>query len=130
MEQDFEAPPMGAENLPIKEMKTEQTSHEIEARKIKKSKQFKILAGLTVIIAVLGGIMVGLMIKQRNGQQVEPLPSPVAFSPTPAPVASEIPYTLKQRIEEFEVKMENLDLQESVLNPPSVDFDIRFRVKD
>jgi len=128
------APPMSGENLPFKELKPEGNIKAGEKEIAKKAKKkLYLIFFLLLVIFFVGGIFLGLFLKQKDNQAetISPSPSPaqeaeIAVSPSPSPA----PTGLKGKIDALGEKLEKVDLKEEKVIPPKLDFNIRFDVED
>jgi len=132
MAYDFEAPPMSADNLPLKELKPEPEIKDIAAEKIAKNplnNKMKLFLGLMMALILLIGIAVGISFRGKAQKEiVKPSPSPLSTSPSPT--SSLMPeLTLKGRIDVLGKNLRDIDLKETNLIPPILDFKLRFEAK-
>lgn len=128
MDTDFETPPMGGENIPFNELKTEVPSvNEIDVKAPKKNN--KMLVGLIILLTILLLTFILLFFVPKK-QIILLIPSPFV-SPSSLPEASNINgLNLKERINTLENSLKNLDLEESKLQPPVLDYQLRFQLKE
>lgn len=133
MSQDFEIPPMGADNLPLKEMKTEtpvvaQTQTVQTAAPKKNSKTILIII-FVVLFALIIGLMLGASLKPGTKvSTIKPSASPTAESSPENVQASKEPQNTKERLDNLSGKISETDFKEQSLQPPIVDFNIRFEI--
>ena len=141
MDQDFEAPPIsGDEPAPLKELETEMPKQEgvpltqdglnLDKPASVKPKPRILIFVLVAVIAILIGIMIGIGIRTKNGKVIIPSPSPKLVSPSPITTLMTEDTTLKDKIVSFKKSLDQVDLEELSLNPPLLDFNIRFKVED
>lgn len=132
MAYDFEAPPMSADNLPLKELKSETEIKDIAAEKIAKNpmnNKMKLFLGLIMVLILLIGIVIGIFFRGK-AKKVIVEPSPSSLSASPSPISSLMPeLTLKGRIDVLEKNLRDIDLKETNLIPPILDFKLRFEAK-
>jgi len=131
METEFEAPPMSGGNLPLKEL-TENKPPE-QLLKKKRSKLLVIVIVLAIFFSIILGIMIGLLLKKekQSAKRKSLSPSPSYFlkeaEQTPPPSFLKDKDTLSEKINSLKENLENLDLKESALTPPLLDYKIRFK---
>jgi hypothetical protein len=127
MSEDFEAVPMSGENLPLKDMETPPPDLEGPVKVVKSNSKLMILLIILVVLALIGGIYLGF-----NLNRAKPIPelSPSVFvSPGPTPTSTPEPQNLEEKIDKLHSDLEDLDLKESNMLPPSLDYKIRFKIK-
>jgi hypothetical protein len=145
MSEDFEAPPIGGENIPFKEQKADapnipQVQGE-EGGQHKNKDQKNILTGkgskknlfiiiLTALLFLLFGLFLGLIFKGNREPAVLPSPSVILPSSNPEEASFSQQADLEKRLESFNQDLSKLDLEESLLNLPAVDYEIRFKLED
>lgn len=134
MSQDFEIPPMGADNLPLKEMETE-VPPIVEPQAVsplapaKKNPKNILIMGIIILFALVAGLMLGAKLKPA-GQPSEPKPSASAILPSPEAVEpTKEPQNTKERLDNLSTKIEETDFKEQSLQPPIIDFKIRFELQ-
>lgn len=130
MDQDIEAPPMGGENLPGKELSPDKPDIVKIKKEKAKNKYLKLFLIIGVVLALSGGILLGFLISQSLKPKTQPSPSPVLLSPSPEASPPLQPYTLEQRMDNFKELLDETDLKETSLIPPNIDYKIRFKVED
>lgn len=128
MTEELEAPPMSGDNLPLKELKPEETKEELEKKKSKKISLKVIL--LIILFSILLGIGISWLIEKRRKSAVLPSPSPAEPSPSVTVLPSPTAEDLEGRINNFKKNLDEVDLKETSLNFPDLDFDIRFKAED
>lgn len=137
MSEDFEAPPMSGDNLPIRELKTEkEISEEKVEEKETKTTLFKdkrrlyLMVGGVIFLVFLMGLGIGFLLKNKKPQQgVLPTPQPT-ITPSPVATSSSWRQDLEDKIGKFEDDLKNVDLKESQFLPPILDFEMRFELED
>jgi len=130
MPEDFEAPPMGGENIPFKELEQEKppvpelVKKEMPSMAEKKIKRLKlIMIGSIVSMFFMIVILVALLLKPEPEAPPPPAPSP---SPSPSPTVKVVDKSLTERIEASEKQIDGLDFAETDLAFPVLDFNINF----
>ncbi len=120
-------PPMGGENVPVKELKPEKKpALEFQPPAAKKNKLY-ILFIILLVVFFGGGIIFGLYIRPQQKQKELTATSPSSLpTPSPSPSASPEPKGLEGKVFQFEKELGETDLEEKPLTPPTLDFDIRF----
>jgi hypothetical protein len=101
---------------------------------VRTKKMLFIAGGMFALLLVL--LIVGLIVKSVSSRPVAKviLPTPVITSlPTPATLTNPSKYAtdsavlkLEQNLKDNETKLNSLDIKESNLYPPQLDFDIKF----
>ncbi len=137
MSEEFEAPPIGGENVPFKEMQADkpepEQAQDSVAGQIPSQKQGKKIWLIVVLVAFFCltlGLFLGLMFKGQKKPLVSPSPSPAEVSPSPLPSLAAPQVNLEERVSDFKRNLQEVDLEESLLNPPEVDFNIRFELEE
>ena len=132
METNFDspAPPMGGENLALKELKSEEEIAKAKKKALEKKKKINLVLLLSLIVVFLIGIVIGFFLKNKQSPSISPSPRPVKKTPLPSASFLPKPLTLEGKIKNFEANLKNLDFQESALNLPTLDFNIRFQPKE
>lgn len=132
MAYDFEAPPMSADNLPLKELKSETEIKDITEEKIAKNpmnNKMKLFLVLIMILILLIGIIIGIFFRGKVKKAIIE-PSPSSLPTSPSPTSSLMPeLTLKGRIDVLGKNLKDIDLKEINLIPPILDFKLRFQAK-
>ena len=129
-----EVPPMGGENLPLKELEKQEIISEVKpSYQQKKRRKFYLIAVLLIFLFFSIGIGLGFYLSQETKSLPKPspsallLPSPqITVSPSPSPSPS--PGGMIGKLESFEKKLDETDLKEEKLIPPVLDFNIRFKL--
>jgi len=133
---NFVAPPMSGENVPFKEMEEEhppappaesegleKTPKPVDRKKIKRLKMMMVVS--IVFFAIIIILLVAFLLKPKP--EPAPLPSP---SPSPSPIVTATPSAVGknvvERIEALEKQVDALDLSETDLAFPILDFEINF----
>jgi hypothetical protein len=121
-------PPMGGENIPLKELKPEKKpALEFQPQASKGSKLY-ILFIILLVVFFGGGIIFGLYIQPQQKQKELTATSPSSLpAPSPSPSVSPEPKGLEGKVFQFEKELEETDLEEEPLTPPTLDFNIRFK---
>lgn len=133
MSQEFEIPPMGGENLPLSELKPQTLTSEQPVQPTvptKKNNKVILLMILIVILAIVFGIALGSTLKPAKKPEVSPSPSLVEASPSALPSPSPESQNIKERRDSLQTKINEVDFKEQTLQPPVVDYKIRFKVKE
>lgn len=130
MTENSEIPPAGSERLVFKEPEPVQSPVEkIETKKIIWGRWQVVLLFLLTLI-IINVIIIASRINANKKKIVVITPSP-SLVPSPSATSSA---TLKQedletQINDFQKKLQTVDLKENELTPPSLDFNIHFEVK-
>lgn len=136
-ENEFSAPPISGEELPsFRELDTEPSPTAKKAKtetlltqppsSNKKAKIIIIvLSGALILVLILLLVALVGLLRPKKTVQSTPTPTPVTtVSPEASP--SGLPQSVKQRREDLEKQVTELDLQETDLAFPTLDFDIKF----
>lgn len=130
MEKEFEAPPMSGGDLPLKELGKEK----IEKPLLKKANSKLLLAAilLTIVFSLILGVMIGFLIRKKTQPRTTVSPNsslkPQA-STKPLVIPPELESNLGKKLDDFKKNLEEIDLKEVKLNPPLLDYKIRFKLK-
>jgi len=129
MSEDNIIPPFGADNLPINELKKEQLAPK-PAPVEKKNKLVILFFCLVIVVLVM---VIGVLVSQMNKKPVEvvvsPSPSLLLLSPSPSSSASAEFSSIGDRIDALEENLKNLDLDQTKLLFPLVNYSIDFGQK-
>lgn len=120
-------PAMSGEAVPAKELKVE-----IEEKEKKKRKKLVLifLFTLTSFIVVMGLIFVFRLKKEKEPSFPVTETPEATTAPESVPTPSPLPEGLEGKIIQFEKKLEEVDLEEQRLEPPDLDFELRFEEKE
>jgi len=129
---NFVTPPMSGENVPFKEMEEEHPPAPPEPKGVEETpkpvnlKRLKIMMiGLVFLFAIIIIILLAFLLKPKP--EPAPLPSPL---PSPPPIQtatrSAVGRNVVERIEALEIQVDSLDLSETDLAFPILDFEINF----
>lgn len=125
MTEASDIPPMSGDNLPLKEMKAQPQPKPVKPE-TKKNNGLYVLFILLCLLMFLAGIGTGIYFKMQK--KTAPVASP---SPSPTHIQEASPSAqpgldLTKRLEDFEQRLNEADLQEEDLLPPQLDFKLRF----
>lgn len=135
---DFLLPPISGEGdqVPFKELVPEQQEirKEMETEKalkdrLKKNKLilFLLLMFLVIALGLLSYLLITTLSSQPKEKVFTPSPIPKVASPTPvATTSGELIKRVRYRREALEESIRNLDLHETEITFPSLDFQIKF----
>ncbi len=139
---EMSPPPISGETPPpARELKAEKEAKPPKPVKLRNNPKIKLIKNklksknfllfiILLVVFFLGGIVLGLYLKRKNGKQALPSPSPSpTIEPSPSPSPSPLSEGLEGKLMQFEEHLEEVDLKEEELTPPALDFDIRFKVK-
>ncbi|OGD63439.1 hypothetical protein A2160_03175 [Candidatus Beckwithbacteria bacterium RBG_13_42_9] len=134
---EYSLPPMGGENVPFKELKPErpvvssaqgEPSQAPPTKKPGPGKEKILIIGLAIALILVVVVLIAFVISSRSPKAEVILPSP---SPSPSPMAvatsSGLPANIRERRDTLEKQINDLDLQETDLAFPAVDFKIVFK---
>ncbi len=120
-----EVSPFGGENLPLKELKIQSMPVAPKIIVPVKKDQTKImLFALVAIIILLLVVIILLVVSRLQQRQPVLLPSPTAvlFSPSPTATGGALPKTVIERLDTLEKQLTNVDLRQTELSFPLLDF--------
>lgn len=119
--------PFGADNLPLRELK-KQTQPKTGFPAYKKNKL--LITALAIIIFFLLIVILLLLLKKPQVlPSLPPSPSPVLVSPSPVATESALPKSLPERLESLEKQLKEVDLSQTRLSFPILDFNVNFEQK-
>lgn len=117
--------PFGGDNIPLKELKKEKRKIEM-IKKTKPKISFAVI-GMAVVIAFLLMIIVLLLIAGGEKPPLpEPSPVPIVPSPIPTATTSALPKSVAERLEKLEKGLNEVDLYQTELTFPLLDFNLNF----
>ena len=117
--------PFSGDNIPLKELKKEK--RKIEMAKKTKPKISPAVIAMAVVIAFLLMIITLLLITSGK-KPPAPQPSPIPIMPSPSPVSttSALPKSVGERLEKLEKGLNEVDLYQTELSFPLLDFNLNF----
>lgn len=126
MSEDFEAPPMAGEGLPLKEQQIEQP---ISVKPDQQKKPGKPMVVLLIAILFLAlGLILGLSFNIfKKPSSVSTPSSSVTSIPSPSPETQTPSSDMKTKLNNLDNNLKQVDLEEAILNPPNIDYKIRFK---
>lgn len=125
MSEDFEAPPMAGEGLPLKEQQIEQPISIMPDKQKKPGKLMVVI--LIAILFLILGLILGLNFNIFKKPSLVSTPSPTAIIPSPSPETQTQPSDMKTKLDNLDNHLKQVDLEEAILNPPNIDYKIRFK---
>lgn len=132
--EDFGSPPMGGENIPLKELKTETPvpqGQAVAGQIVPVKKKNPLIMALLVSLTLLVGLFIGISLSKKGSHNEKIIPS---LSPSKEPetvIVSPIPKTnIEEKLNTIKTTLNNLDLEEKNLQPPVMDFKIRFKIEE
>ena len=117
--------PFGGDNIPLKELKKEKQRTEM-IKKTKPKVSFVVIAMAVIIVFLL--MIVILLLTAGKKKEPLPTPSPVPIAPSPMPVAttSALPKSVAERLNKLEKGLNEVDLYQTDLSFPLLDFNMSF----
>jgi len=135
VDSEFSLPPISGENVPFKELPAEQpkvTPEPVEPivqPGTAPEKRMKLtIVGLAIALLIVLALLGAVLVSSRSKKTVKPLPSPTPIvAPTPEATSSGLPKNIQDRRDALEKQINNLDLQETDLAFPALDFNVNFK---
>ena len=125
MSEDFEAPPMAGEGLPLKEQQVDQPISVKPEQQKKPGKPMVII--LIAMLFLILGLILGLSFNIFKKPSLVSTPSPLAIIPSPSPETQTQSSDMKTKLDNLDNHLKQVDLEEAILNPPNIDYKIRFK---
>lgn len=129
MSDEIEIPPFGADNLPINELKKEQSP--IKPATPEKKNKLVILFFCFVIVVLVAviAVLVARMNRKPEVVVVSPSPSVLVLVPSPSASTSADFSAIGDRIDALDKNLKNMDLDKTKLLFPLINFSIDFGQK-
>jgi len=136
-ENEFPVPPISSQGaeVPFKELSAERPEPSLSAEEktaldqnkaVKKNKVT--IISLAIVLVIVIGLLLTLVIKFyfQPEEEVKPSPTPKAVASPIATGSGELSKAVLERRNELEEQIKAVDLEETDLIFPSIDFDIKF----
>ena len=120
--------PFGGDNIPLKELKKEKRKIEM-IKKTKPKISFAVISMAVVIAFLLVIIVLLLTAGGKKSPLPEPSPVPIAPSPIPTATTSALPKSVAERLDKLEKGLNEVDLYQTDLTFPLLDFNLNFSKK-